>query len=491
MLRVRRGGLDGSRGSHLGGELGGGGALLGIVAQLAFGAYRLDGGQAQLQVLCNLVGEMAEHGPLRLGQLPRHGVDRGNGAEMVPVSGDDRGGGVEPQPQLATYQRMVEGARIRHRVVDHVRALGADRRRAQSRFGTDLRDAIQSLGRGEPDPVGIDDLLRWLAGPATGLPRRAETSARRLTAATVSGIEAATAAFGAQDATIGGGLSREAAVGQLKHAVDLLRDTSYTDAVGNRMLAAVAELAGMVGWMSHDVHMAGPAQRYFVLGLHAARESTDPRAGLLRVSLLADMARQMRDFGRPDTGLQLIDAALAQIPCGRHPAAAAMLWNLKARMLAAHGNATVVEMTHAIGLAEDLLEHAHSSDEDLLAYTGVAELAGNAALAWQDAATHDRDLARHAEQQAIRALANRPDGYSRSKVFDHISLSASRFTLTEAEQAAADGHTALDLAAEVATSTRVLDRLSTLLEHSRPYAHQPDVRDFRERLTFTLATTTA
>ncbi|MEU8333632.1 hypothetical protein [Micromonospora sp. NPDC048839] len=329
-----------------------------------------------------------------------------------------------------------------------------------------------------------DPLLRWLTGPTGPLPDRATTGGR-ITMSTVAGIEAATTAFGTQDAAIGGGLSREAAVGQLKHAVDLLRDASYTDAVGNRMLAAVAELAGMTGWMSHDVHMAGPAQRYFVLGLHAARESTDPRSTPLQVNLLADMARQLRDLNHPHDGLRLVDAALTLLPRGQHPAAAAMLWNLKARMLGALGPGSVTELRHAIALAEDLQGSAEP-DDDLPAYTGPAELAGNAALAWQDAAAHQPDLAVHAQNQALAALAARPDGYSRSAVFDQITLAAARFTSIDPDQAAADGHRAIDMAAEVATSTRVVDRLRTLLHYCAPHTARPPVRDFRERLTETL-----
>ncbi|WKU03460.1 hypothetical protein [Micromonospora sp. HUAS LYJ1] len=328
--------------------------------------------------------------------------------------------------------------------------------------------------------------LRWLNAPGTGLTARTTPATNRLTMATVTGIETATAHFGAQDAAIGGGLSREAAVGQLKYAVDLLRDASYTDAVGNRMLAAVAELAGMVGWMSHDVNMNGPAQRYFTLGLQAARESTHPRALLLQVNLLADMARQMHTLRHPDTGLRLVDAALDLLPRGHHPTATAMLWNLKARMLAPLGTTAVPEIQHATALAVDLLAHA---DDAPLAYIDAAELAGNAALAWQDAAIHTPALARHAEKQALFALAHRTGGYSRSTVFHQVSLTAARFTLAEADQAATDGHTALDLAAEVPTSTRVLDRLHTLLDHSAPYANRPAVATFRDRLTLTLRAT--
>lgn len=57
----------------------------------------------------------------------------------------------------------------------------------------------------------------------------------------------------ASDASPGGGLAREAAVGQLKYAVDLAQHASYSEAVGNRLLTVIAHLAGQVAWMSHDV----------------------------------------------------------------------------------------------------------------------------------------------------------------------------------------------------------------------------------------------
>lgn len=83
----------------------------------------------------------------------------------------------------------------------------------------------------------------------------------------VLAVEHSTRVFAATDADVGGGLSREAAVGQLKYAVDL---TSYSDAMGNRLLAAIAELSGLVGWLCHDCGMPGPTQRYLMYGLQAA-----------------------------------------------------------------------------------------------------------------------------------------------------------------------------------------------------------------------------
>jgi hypothetical protein len=165
-----------------------------------------------------------------------------------------------------------------------------------------------------------------------------------------------------------------------------------------------------------------------------------------------------------------------------------MLWNLKARMLGPLGPGSVTELKAAVQLAEDLLADADpDNDDDLLAYTGRAELAGNAAIAWQDAAAHTPALAVNARQQAAAALADRPDGYSRSRVFDQISVAAAGFTGIDPDQAAADGHLALDLAADVATSARVLDRLRQLMQHSAAHARRPAVRDFRGRLAAALA----
>src|SRR5262249_56027962 len=107
-----------------------------------------------------------------------------------------------------------------------------------------------------------------LAGNDDGVPR--------VGLADVQAIERSTRYFAATDAEVGGALSREAAVGQLKYAVDLARHGSYSDRTGNRLLAAVAELSGLVGWLCHDSGMPGPAHRYLLYRLHAPPPPTHP-----------------------------------------------------------------------------------------------------------------------------------------------------------------------------------------------------------------------
>lgn len=338
----------------------------------------------------------------------------------------------------------------------------------------------------------VEPVARWLGAPATGLKAAgADSGPGRVGLGTVAAIEQATRQFADADAEGGGGLSREAAVGQLRYAVDLTAQGRYTQAVGDRLLAATAELSAVVGWMCHNLSMEGPAQQYLVYGLQAARESGDERAPLLVVSILRNMAHQMRSLGHPDTGLRLVNLAFDQLPGDRRRLSAvrAMLWRSKARMLAGMGASNLPEVRSAIGLSFDL--YGDATDEDVLrtiaaspldAIASEAELAGGAAGCYADLAGEDRRLAADAEKHALYALAHRGDGFARAKAFDQIDLVRARFRGAEPDQACVDGHKAIEMAAEITASQRVVSRLSKLMTDSEPYRDRPAVRDFREQL---------
>ncbi|WP_260868025.1 hypothetical protein [Streptomyces sp. SAJ15] len=51
----------------------------------------------------------------------------------------------------------------------------------------------------------------------------------------------------------GGGSTLHSATGQLAWATGLIRDGHYTEATGRLLFRELADLAGCVGWMSHDV----------------------------------------------------------------------------------------------------------------------------------------------------------------------------------------------------------------------------------------------
>ena len=343
----------------------------------------------------------------------------------------------------------------------------------------------------------VDPLARWLGAEPVGLPPAKESGPSRIGMAAVEQIESATTHFMTTDAAAGGGLSREAAVGQLKYAVDLLDQATYDHATGDRLLAAIGKLSGEIGYMSHDAGMEGPAQQYLTYGLQAARESSDERASVVAVGILADMARQMRFLGRPDTGLRLVDLAFDQLshdPDGSG-SVRAMLWNLKARMLASIGTRPS-EVHSAIDLSLDLLAQARDQDEppwqrSVLIYIGEAELQRHATGAYLDlAAVHPeatRRLATMAEGAALAALANWEAGFIRERAYGFADLAQARFLQSEPDQACEDGEQAVELSARVIGSSRLTARLGDLLKASELYRDHQRVRDFRSRLEAAVA----
>lgn len=335
----------------------------------------------------------------------------------------------------------------------------------------------------------VEPIARWLRAPASGPGAPDPARPVRIGLAEVESIERSTRYFAAADAEFGGGMAREAAVGRLKYAVDLARHASYSEAVGRRLLVAIADLAAHVGWMCHDTGMEGPAQKYLVYGLQAARESNHERAPFLVIANLCNLALQ--DFlvaDRPETGLRLIDLAFDQLPRDgrRLNKLRSHMWSRRAFGLAKMGDATP-EALGAVGLSFDLYSRIGDEDNDpaittYFPYAGEAELAHHAACCYRLLAGENRALAAEAERHAQYAAQHRPDGFTRSRVFDQIELARARFAQEEPDQACADAATALDLAGKVNTSKRVTARLHQILEDAEPYRDRASVRDLRERL---------
>lgn len=335
----------------------------------------------------------------------------------------------------------------------------------------------------------IDPVSRWLGMRPVALSEPGE-SARRIGMSDVAGIEEATKYFAAVDAEVGGGLSREAAVGQLKYAVDLVRYANYSDAVGNRLLAAVAGLSGLVGYMCLDSGMSGPAQRYLLYGLQAARESSDPRAPLLVVRILGDLAQQVRWSGDYATAARVLDLALGHLPADRrrHNLTRAVLTANKAHALAYLGPSCLPEVRGAVGMGFDLYGQAGDEErEDLrqIAHRSIdvsePELAAIASAAQLVLAKENPALASKVANRTLHALANLGPGYGRNRVLAQIRLARARFVGGEPDQGCDDGDQAL-VHAENTASAMVRTRLRELYADTEPYREQARVREFRERV---------
>ncbi|HZM79911.1 MAG TPA: hypothetical protein VFC19_29615 [Candidatus Limnocylindrales bacterium] len=364
-------------------------------------------------------------------------------------------------------------------------------------IGADMLSRREALAASISAATGatlVDPLTRWLNVAPGGLRAPADAT-RRIGMDEVESTEAATRHFAALDARTGGGLSREAAVGQLKYAVDLARHASYDETVGNRLLVAIAGLAGLAGWMSHDSGMGGPAQKYLLYGLQAARESTDDRAPLLVVRLLEDIGQQLRWAGKYDTAVRLFDLALGQLPPGRNrfSLTRALITSSKAQALSYLGSVCLPEVRSSAALSEDL--QADASDEEREVLAGIAhrssvdkagpDLAAKAAEAYMVLAREDKRLASEAEARALQALANVGEGHGRLRALAQIRLSRVRFVGGEPDQACEDGEEALEVAGTV-NSAMIRARLRELLSDTEAYGGRPRVRELQERLRTTL-----
>ncbi|NUT49947.1 MAG: hypothetical protein HOV94_21950 [Saccharothrix sp.] len=238
----------------------------------------------------------------------------------------------------------------------------------------------------------------------------------RIGTAEIVEIEAATRTFWAWDAKRGGGLYREAVVGQLKAMTDLL-DHGYPEPIARRLFRSTGDLARLAGWMSHDVGLQSTAQRYFTLALSCAKRARDTGLG---VEVLSRMARQLVHVGRPRDALALVALARRGAGSGLGPMTEAMLATCESWAHATLGDVRAVD--RAVGVAEAHFERADPAETPpWLSYFDRAGLEGMAALSYRTAAEHRPDVAGKAEPHLTEALRLRRDAYRRSNLFDVIS----------------------------------------------------------------------
>ncbi|WP_406156276.1 transcriptional regulator [Streptomyces sp. NBC_01005] len=205
-----------------------------------------------------------------------------------------------------------------------------------------------SASRVQKGSALLAPLQQWATTEPSSLTVPAGRTGGQVGAAEVEGIRAVTAMYRDVDNRHGGALSRKAVVAQLNEAASLLYTCTYTERTGRDLLAAVADLGSVAGWMSFDAGHHTSAQKLFITSLHAAAEAGDKALG---AHILQCMARQMSHLERYEDALALVD--LAQYGARRRlsPATFSMLASLKARFQAILGNLTDSET--AAGRAED------------------------------------------------------------------------------------------------------------------------------------------
>ena len=204
--------------------------------------------------------------------------------------------------------------------------------------------------------------------------------------------------------------------------------------------------------MAYDQGLS--AQRYYLLALHASRESACPDLG---AKVIADMTQLSTALGNYEDSLNLVHTALFSLPRHASHLVRSELLGLEARAYAQLG-----EIGHAARSAETsvaVYEEAPAEPvPDWLHYMTLAEVDCLAANAYTELALHASEhrhwqhYATKAEVHCLRARHSRGEDYVRSRIFDEIRLARVRLAQREPAEAAEAGLHALRLAEDTRSS---------------------------------------
>ncbi|XKK39688.1 hypothetical protein HFP72_01995 [Nocardiopsis sp. ARC36] len=235
---------------------------------------------------------------------------------------------------------------------------------AQLAAGPDLPPEPETAPH-QPE-AALARLERWAYGQPHPL---SAGEGRRLGASDAARMARQTDVFRELDNAHGGGAGLMAATGHLASVATTVRTGRYTEQTGRALYRQVADLAGVVGWMSHDAAQWQASVRYLTLAVHAAREADDRE---LTAHLLQCLARVWGYLGRANTAADCIGLALYGAR-NAHPVLRAGLHALGGRFAALQGQEP--EALRHVGLALDLFAQEHDQPlPPFAAYLSEAEI---------------------------------------------------------------------------------------------------------------------
>lgn len=271
------------------------------------------------------------------------------------------------------------------------------------------------------------------------------------------------------DDVLAGGDLVETCVRELRRTVHLFNETSHTEAVGQRLLVAVAEMAQLAGWVATDTGGRVDAEPLFRLGASAAGQAGD---GALAAHLLGSWGYWRANTGDPRRGLELVRAGGAAAGTGvplvaRSLTSARLVWT---SALAGDGEGALRAMGEA-------MEQITDADP--------GEAADRLWLYWVDGSEQEVMQARVATQlhrplRAVPLLRGVLAGYDPTHVREYALylswLVTALLDANETEEAAAQAHRMFEITSSV-PSTRAADRGDIVLAALRHHRCAPEVAE--------------
>jgi hypothetical protein len=292
----------------------------------------------------------------------------------------------------------------------------------------------------------------------------------RVTDTVVNDLERVADGLRRVDDAIGGGTLLPLVRENLRLVVAMLANASYTEKVGKRLHALIAEFGRMAGWVAYDGGDEALAQRYWIAALRNAHVSDNRAVG---ANILAFMSISAAHSVKPQDAVDLARSAL-RVESALTPAVAASLHIRLAKGAAAAGDAPTAK--RAGDRAVELHRQSDPEQEpDWIYWFDQAELEasiGQTALRlgqFTDAESHLR-----------AAIARFAPGSSRERALFQCDLAKARLGIGSLEYACATASEAA-VAIRRLNSQRDLGRLAEFRQALHPHATATAVRDFDDK----------
>ncbi|WP_329394814.1 helix-turn-helix domain-containing protein [Streptomyces melanogenes] len=270
----------------------------------------------------------------------------------------------------------------------------------------------------------------------------------------------------ADDVLAGGDLIRPA-FRELRSAVRLYRESSYSGEVGRELLRQVGELAQIAGWIASDAGLHAEAERIYRLGISAAAQAEDRT---LAGNLAGSLAYQLSNIGREVEGLQLARAALDRAGLDVPPKARALYLD---RVAWAHTKTGEAQPAmRALGEASDVLTQDSTGAESpaYLYWVDAGELQVMESRVYTELRRPLRAV------PLLRDVLSRYDVTHTRELALYLSwLAVALADANEPEEAAATANRVLALSADVA-SERTAERGRVVLARLEGFRDVPEVR---------------
>ncbi|MGH3755599.1 MAG: XRE family transcriptional regulator [Pseudonocardiaceae bacterium] len=328
--------------------------------------------------------------------------------------------------------------------------------------------------------LGVGALV--LEGPLAALLEIREPTPipTRVGATDIEQIHNAAQVFSGWDFTYGGGVARDAVMGQLRWSNGLLGATCPAR-LRPELFSAVGNLAHRAGFMAFDAGAHEDAREVLSFALACAEQAGDWN---LRAYVLDSMALLAIWTGQPDEGLTLTEHALVRAD-RLTETVQAMLHTDRGRALARMRR--VNETLTAVGTAEDhFARSTPDNDPPFLGNYNAAFLAGNTGHALFDLAVLGHNLTQ-ATDRLTAAAAGHTASHARPRAFCLAKLASLTMATGDPIQAVAIGAAALD-AAGTLRSRRVTDNLSELARYAAEHQHLEEVAHLRHRIATLVCT---